>query len=167
MTSIIGLAASGLHANGYSLVRALLAQFDLALDRPYLERSSGRRSAKPKPSSWRATSRANALATLGDVLLTPTRIYAQDVLALRDRLAADGTPPARHSPTSPAAACPAMSRGRCPTALGARLDPDAAGALSSVHAAGRRAWPAWTDAELRATLNGGLGMVAIVPAGRR
>ena len=32
---ILGLPSSGLHANGYSLVRALLAQWELRLDEPY------------------------------------------------------------------------------------------------------------------------------------
>ena len=43
--AIVGLASSGLHANGYSLVRALVAEHRLALDMPYaaaLRRGPGR-----------------------------------------------------------------------------------------------------------------------------
>ena len=32
---ILGLPSNGLHANGFSLVRALVAQHDLRLDEPY------------------------------------------------------------------------------------------------------------------------------------
>ena len=50
---------------------------------------------------WRRSSSlgeraATGLATLGDVLLTPTRIYALDVLALRDDLDAARPAPRRH-----------------------------------------------------------------------
>jgi phosphoribosylformylglycinamidine cyclo-ligase len=58
--AVIGLASSGLHANGYSLVRNVLARSGLALD------------AEPPELG----------GCLGDVLLTPTAIYARDCLAL-------------------------------------------------------------------------------------
>lgn len=55
--ALIAMASSGIHSNGYSLVRRVIDGLDLAethgLDRP-----------------------------LGDVLLEPTRIYAKDCLAL-------------------------------------------------------------------------------------
>jgi phosphoribosylformylglycinamidine cyclo-ligase len=54
------MESSGLHSNGYSLVRHILGKSDVSLDRYVSE--LGR--------------------TLGDELLTPTRIYAQDCLAL-------------------------------------------------------------------------------------
>ncbi|PZS24614.1 MAG: phosphoribosylformylglycinamidine cyclo-ligase [Pseudonocardiales bacterium] len=59
---LIALGSSGLHSNGYSLVRyVLLEQGGLALD------------STPEPLGGR---------TLGEELLTPTRVYAQDCLAL-------------------------------------------------------------------------------------
>jgi phosphoribosylformylglycinamidine cyclo-ligase len=58
--AILVLASSGLHANGYSLVRRVIGEARLALD------------AEP-PELGR---------TLGEELLTPTTIYARDCLAL-------------------------------------------------------------------------------------
>ncbi|MEV5570774.1 phosphoribosylformylglycinamidine cyclo-ligase [Spirillospora sp. NPDC052269] len=58
--AVIAMASSGIHSNGYSLVRHILAHSDLTLD-----------------------SHPDELArTLGEELLTPTRIYAKDMLAL-------------------------------------------------------------------------------------
>jgi phosphoribosylformylglycinamidine cyclo-ligase len=59
---VIGMAASGLHANGYSLVRAILDMPGSGLD------LDGQPAELSQP--------------LGAELLTPTRIYARDCLAL-------------------------------------------------------------------------------------
>ena len=83
--AIIGLAASGFHANGYSLVRSLLTSWDLDTSEPYqarLRRTLGDAAA----SDALAAEPHHALATLGEVLLTPTRIYALAVLAAREAL---------------------------------------------------------------------------------
>jgi phosphoribosylformylglycinamidine cyclo-ligase len=59
--TVVAMAASGLHANGFSLVRHVLKAAGLSLD---------------------ATPPELGGARLGDVLLTPTRVYARDCLAL-------------------------------------------------------------------------------------
>jgi phosphoribosylformylglycinamidine cyclo-ligase len=57
---IVAMRASGLHANGYSLVRHILKNHGLSLDQHMAEFGK----------------------TLGEVLLTPTEIYSLDCLAL-------------------------------------------------------------------------------------
>jgi len=57
---LIGVASSGLHANGFSLVRKILAETALSLDAP----------APFAPEQ-----------NLGDILLTPTRLYVTSALA--------------------------------------------------------------------------------------
>jgi phosphoribosylformylglycinamidine cyclo-ligase len=58
---ILGLASSGVHSNGYSLVRKIVATRKLRLDKSYTD--LGRE-------------------TLGEVLLTPTRIYVDPIVRL-------------------------------------------------------------------------------------
>jgi len=62
--AVIAMASSGLHSNGFSLVRRVLAQAGARLDLHEVAVPLGR--------------------PLGEELLTPTRIYARDCLALTE-----------------------------------------------------------------------------------
>ena len=167
--AIVGLAATGLHANGFSLVRAVIAEANLDLAGPYVSavlRVMGARAAEAAPAAdaspaAEAASAAEdpARSTLGEVLLTPTRIYARAVLHLRDDLEAGG-----HGLHGLAhitgGGLPGNVPRALPAGLGARLDPDRWPIPSVQRLVAAAA--GIDDAELRATFNGGLGMIAIV-----
>ncbi len=89
---VLGLASSGVHSNGYSLVRRVVAQAGVALDAPSpfgaatqaasgaaAEAASG---AATEAASGAATEAASGAGTLAEALLAPTRIYVRAVLAL-------------------------------------------------------------------------------------
>ncbi len=59
---ILGLGSSGVHSNGYTLVRAVLKHAGLDLHRAYPDLETDR--------------------SLGDLLLEPTRIYARSIVSL-------------------------------------------------------------------------------------
>jgi phosphoribosylformylglycinamidine cyclo-ligase len=158
--AIVGLAASGLHANGYSLVRALVAEHDLPLRGAYQEVLRQFLGDGPA-SALLAAEPDHALATLGEVLLTPTRIYARDVLAIRTALDAEGHD-VRGIAHITGGGLPGNAPRALPQALGARLDPAAWPMPSVMRLLG--AVGGMEDDELRATFNGGLGMILVVPA---
>ncbi len=157
--AIVGLAASGLHANGFSLVRALLAQYDLDLRSPYQERL--RRSIGDAATETALAVEPNlSLATLGEVLLTPTTIYAGAILRLRTVLEAAG-----HDLLGIAHITGGGLPGNVPRMLGAglaaRVDTTTWPMPSVMRLFG--ALGGLEDDEIRATFNGGLGMVVAVP----
>jgi phosphoribosylformylglycinamidine cyclo-ligase len=128
---LVAMASSGVHSNGYSLVRRIVGALDLhrehGLDRP-----------------------------LGELLLTPTRIYARDCLALVGHLDVH-------------ALCHVTGGGlpgNLPRVLPAELAVDVDAASWT--------WPSvfsWLaaqgpveDAEMWRTFNCGVGMIAVVAA---
>jgi len=136
---LLGLASSGFHSNGYSLVRrVLLEQMGLALD------------ATP----------AGLDAPLGEVLLRPTRIY---VRALRRLAAADLLRGAAHITgggliDNPPRMIPGDAKLRLQIDLGSWPVPPVFDLLA-------RGGGVAPDEMLR-TFNMGLGMLVCVPAGR-
>ena len=132
--ALLGLASSGLHANGFSLVRAALERAGIGYDQTVPELGG----------------------TVGEALLTPSRIYAPDLLALLDagadvhalcHVTGGGLP------------------GNLPRSLPpghlARIDYTAwspPAVFELVRSAG-----AVADTEMARTLNLGIGMVAVLP----
>ncbi len=131
---VIAMAASGLHSNGYSLVRhVLLKEAGWSLDRQVEE--FGR--------------------TLGEELLEPTRIYSLDCLAL-----ARATEIHAFSHVTGGGLAANLAR-VIPAGLHARLDRGTWSPLpvfQTVAQVGRMA-----TLEIEKTLNMGVGMVAVVP----
>ena len=157
---IFGLPSSGLHANGFSLVRSLLAEYAIPLDRPYQAQLAMTLGDAGRDAALAAEPKM-ALETVGEVLLTPTRIYARRLLAARRALRAAG-----HDLHGIAHVTGGGLPGNVPRAipahLGARLDPSRwpmPSVMTLVAALGGLAEP-----EVRATFNGGLGMVVVVDA---
>ncbi len=157
--AIVGLAASGLHANGYSLVRSQIAKWDLDLARPYQEQlilTLGREAAAEAIGA----EPDHALATLGEVLLTPTTIYAGALIRTRAALRAAGHD-IRGLAHVTGGGLPGNVPRALPDGLAARLDPTAWRMPSAVRLVGALA--GLDDVEIRATFNGGIGMIGIVP----
>ena len=131
---VLGLASSGVHSNGYSLVRRILADARVSLD------------ARPAELGGR---------TVAEVLLEPTRIYVKDVLALLAKVEVKGLAHITGSglPGNVPRCLPEGTR----AVLEARRWPrpavfDWLQRLGGV-----------SDAEMDSTFNMGLGMVAMVP----
>jgi phosphoribosylformylglycinamidine cyclo-ligase len=152
---LVGLAASGLHSNGFSLVRRLVAEAGLDLDASYADVLAARSvGVGPEPT--------HASASLGEVLLTPTRIYARAVLAIRSSVRAGGAKVHGIAHVTGGGLPGAVPR-IVPDGLAARIHPAAWPMPSVMRLLGRIG--GLGDGEIRATFNGGLGMVLAIPAG--
>jgi phosphoribosylformylglycinamidine cyclo-ligase len=157
--AILGLASSGFHANGFSLVRSLLAQWDLDLAEPYQVRLR-RTLGDAATDRLLAAAPQEAMATLGEILLTPTRIYALAILAVRAAVRAAGADIHGLAHIT-GGGLPGNVPRALPSHLGARLDPTRWSMPSVMHLFG--ALGGLADDELRATFNGGLGMIVVLP----
>jgi phosphoribosylformylglycinamidine cyclo-ligase len=135
---VIGLPSSGVHSNGYSLVRKLVEQSELAWDAP----------APFAPDK-----------TLGAALLTPTEIYVQPALKLFRAGAVKGF--AHITGGGLTENIPRV----LPDGLGVKLDANAWSLLPVFRWMTEvGTLPA---AELARTFNCGIGMIAVVSADRR
>jgi len=136
---IIGLASSGVHSNGYSLVRKVVEKSKLA---------------------WSASAPFAPDRTLGEAMLTPTRIYVKSCLsAIRTTHAVKGL---AHITGG---GFPDNIPRVLPDGLGARID------LTKVDVPPVFRWLAREGGiaqnELLRTFNCGVGMIAIVAPTRR
>jgi phosphoribosylformylglycinamidine cyclo-ligase len=132
---VLGLASSGLHSNGYSLVRRVVAHAGWVLDRHVEE--FGR--------------------TLGEELLEPTRVYAADLL---DVIRTDGVELHALSHVTGGGLAANLAR-VLPAGVHARLDRASWTPLpvfSTIGALGNV-----PRADLERTLNMGVGFVAVLP----
>ena len=132
---LLGLGSSGVHSNGYSLVRSIVAQTGLGWDAP-------------------APFVSEARGTLGEALLTPTRIYVKPLL---EAIRAGGVRALAH-----------VTGGGLTENL-PRVLPDGAGAVIDLGAwrlpelfGWLRAEGRVPEAEMLKTFNCGIGMVAVV-----
>jgi phosphoribosylformylglycinamidine cyclo-ligase len=158
---IFGLPSSGLHSNGYSLVRTLIAQYAIPLERPYQEQlmmslgDAGRDEAL-------AAEPELALLTVGDVLLAPTRIYARRLLEARRALRTAGQD-IRSMAHITGGGLPGNVPRALPQELAARLEPGrwrTPSVMTLIAALG-----GIDGEEVRATFNGGIGMIVVVDPG--
>ncbi len=133
---LIGLASSGLHSNGYSLVRRVIASAGWKLDRHVPELG----------------------CTLGEELLRPTRVYAADLLAL---IRTDGVDVHALSHVTGGGLAANLAR-VLPPGMFARVDRSTWTPAPIFSMVGELGHVPRTD--LERTLNMGVGFVVVLPA---
>jgi phosphoribosylformylglycinamidine cyclo-ligase len=138
--ALIAIASTGVHANGFSLVRKLLAERRVDVTAPF--------PAQPSPSAPAGTS-------IGEVLLTPTAIYSPALHNLGH--------------ACPVHAAAHITGGGFPDNLTRALPDDLAAVvdLSTWELPGVFAWLrelGAADDDLLNTFNCGVGMIVVLPA---
>ena len=152
---LLGLPSSGLHSNGFSLVRRLVDEAGLDLEAPYAAVLA--RHAPGVPAEG-----AIAERPLADVLLEPTRVYARPLLAIRAAIRAGVPGGDVHGIAHvTGGGLPGNVPRIVPDGLAARVDPARWAMPSVMRLLG--AVGGLEDRELRATFNGGIGMVLALP----
>ncbi|MBY0612245.1 MAG: phosphoribosylformylglycinamidine cyclo-ligase [Beijerinckiaceae bacterium] len=135
---ILGLASSGVHSNGFSLVRYIV---DMARVK------------------WEAPAPFAPEQSLGEALLTPTRIYVKEILAVLKGESGAGIKALAHITGG---GFPDNIPRVLPDGFGARLD------LSSIKAQPVFSWLSKAggvaDTEMLRTFNCGIGMAVVVAA---
>jgi phosphoribosylformylglycinamidine cyclo-ligase len=160
---LVGLSSSGLHSNGFSLVRRIIAAAGLDLEARYAEVLAGRApGVAPEPEL--------ADRPLADILLEPTRVYARALLAIRAAVrdawtGPDGALDIHGIAHVTGGGLPGNVPRIVPDGLAARIDASRWATPSVMRLLG--ALGGLADTELRATFNGGIGMVLAVPPAAR
>jgi phosphoribosylformylglycinamidine cyclo-ligase len=80
---VLGLASSGIHSNGYSLVRKVVEHAGLDLGKVYDELAEMAKGRRGKGAKGKKNGGNGGVKTLGQILLTPTRIYAGNIVKLQ------------------------------------------------------------------------------------
>jgi phosphoribosylformylglycinamidine cyclo-ligase len=154
---LVGVPSSGLHSNGFSLVRRIVVDAGLDLDARYA-------AVLRRHAPGVTVEGALADASLADVLLAPTRVYARALLAVRAAVRAAGEGLDVHGIAHvTGGGLPGNVPRIVPDGLAARLEPGRWALPSVMRLMG--AIGGIGEPELRATFNGGLGMVLAVPPG--
>jgi phosphoribosylformylglycinamidine cyclo-ligase len=153
--ALVGIGSSGLHSNGFSLVRRIVDEADLDLGEGYADLVGRLLGPETTPED------AMAPLSLGEVLLTPTLIYSKAILELRRRLDAVGAPLAGVAHVT-GGGLPGNVPRILAEGLGACFHPATWTMPSIMRLLG--ALGSLSEPELRSTFNGGLGMVCVVPA---
>jgi len=84
---LLGLGSSGVHSNGFSLVRRVLGAMNLTMDAPAPFGGGARSALREAPSPRRSTplasnpARGEGGGSVAEALLMPTRIYVKPLLA--------------------------------------------------------------------------------------
>jgi phosphoribosylformylglycinamidine cyclo-ligase len=152
---LVGLPSSGLHSNGFSLVRRVVQEAGLDLEARYEDVLC--RAAPGVPVEGEL-----ADVALADVLLAPTRVYARALLAIRAAVRAAVPAADVHGMAHvTGGGLPGNVPRILPDGLAARLDPARWAMPSVMRLLG--VLGGLDGPELRATFNGGLGMVLAVP----
>ncbi|GHD02783.1 phosphoribosylformylglycinamidine cyclo-ligase [Zhihengliuella salsuginis] len=137
---VIAMASSGIHSNGYSLVRRVINHAGWALDREVSELGK----------------------TLGEELLVPTKVYAADCLDLVKTLNTDGAAPLHGFSHVTGGGLAANLARVLPQGLMATIDRSTWELPAIFRVVGQLGGV--PQADLERTLNLGVGMVAIVEA---
>jgi phosphoribosylformylglycinamidine cyclo-ligase len=153
--AVVGVGSTGLHANGYSLVRRIVAEQGLDLAAPFAQvaaQALGGHEAAVAVGDSPGT-------TLGEELLRPTRIYARPLLGLRRELGRAGLRLSGMAHVT-GGGLPGNLPRAVPAGMGVLVDP--------------RTWPVpdvirvvaalggLSDSQMRAIFNAGVGMALVV-----